>query len=162
MKTLQISVLAMAAALSGCVNMAPDHVRPEPASAPAFDASLRPDGSAIASQLSYRDWFADPRLKALIAAALQNNRDLVAATARIEQARAQVIDQRFAGEPGDDRREHVRRRRVVDEPRAGLVLDRLRQEGARPVVVLAVSAPDGTQRVLMMPGVHAEEMPDGH
>ena len=89
MKSLQISVLAMAAALSGCVNMAPDHVRREPATAPAFDASLRPDGSAIASQLSYRDWFADPRLKALIAAALQNNRDLVAATARIEQARAQ-------------------------------------------------------------------------
>lgn len=89
MKSLQIRVLAMAAALSGCVNMAPDHVRPEPATAPAFDASLRPDGSAIASQLSYRDWFADPRLKALIAAALQNNRDLVAATARIEQARAQ-------------------------------------------------------------------------
>lgn len=89
MKSLQISVLAMAAALSGCVNMAPDHVRPEPATAPAFDASLRPDGSAVASQLSYRDWFADPRLEALIAAALQNNRDLLAATARIEQARAQ-------------------------------------------------------------------------
>jgi multidrug efflux system outer membrane protein len=33
--------------------------------------------------------FGDPRLKAYIAAALANNQDLAAATARIEQARAQ-------------------------------------------------------------------------
>jgi multidrug efflux system outer membrane protein len=43
----------------------------------------------VASQLSYRDWYGDPKLQALIANALANNRDLLAATARIEQARAQ-------------------------------------------------------------------------
>lgn len=75
-------------ALEGCANFAPDHSRPELASSPAYDSELRPDGTLIASQLSYRDWFIDPRLEGLIANGLENNRDLLAATARIEQARA--------------------------------------------------------------------------
>ncbi|WP_144097756.1 efflux transporter outer membrane subunit [Croceicoccus sediminis] len=87
-------------ALSGCANFAPDHVRPELSSAPAYGGDLAPDGSVTASQLSYRDWFTDPRLDALIASALANNRDLVAATARIEQARAQYRIQRSDRLPG--------------------------------------------------------------
>lgn len=79
---------ASAAMVAGCVNLAPAHDRPEPATASTFDPSLSPDGSVIASQLSYREWFGDPRLQALVASALANNRDLLAATARIEQARA--------------------------------------------------------------------------
>mgnify|MGYP000560162658 CR=1 FL=1 len=85
------SVLAAALAstlLAGCASMGPDHVRPEPATAPAFDPEYRPDGEIVASQMSYRDWFTDPRLVVLIDSALENNRDLLAATARIEQARA--------------------------------------------------------------------------
>ncbi|NBB23648.1 efflux transporter outer membrane subunit [Porphyrobacter sp. SLTP] len=74
--------------LAGCVNLAPDHTRPELATAPAFDPAYRPDGTVVASQLSYREWYRDPRLQDLIASALANNRDLMAATARIEQARA--------------------------------------------------------------------------
>jgi len=74
--------------LAGCASMAPEHTRPPLASAPAFDPDYRPDGEVVASQLSYREWFADPRLAALIGSALENNRDLLAATARIEQARA--------------------------------------------------------------------------
>jgi len=87
MKRLAALVL-VPAALAGCTSLAPEHTRPQAAVAPAYDAGLRPDGAVVASQLSYRDWFVDPRLNALIAAALENNRDLVAATARIEQARA--------------------------------------------------------------------------
>lgn len=75
--------------LTGCVNLAPADTRPPLATAPAFDPTYRPDGTVVASQLSYREWYRDPRLQALIATALANNRDLVAATARIEQARAQ-------------------------------------------------------------------------
>ena len=75
-------------ALAGCASMAPEHARPTLATAPDFDPDYRPDGEVVASQLSYRDWFADPRLVALIGSALENNRDLLAATARIEQARA--------------------------------------------------------------------------
>ena len=74
--------------LAGCASMAPDHVRPAPATTPTFDSEYLPDGEVVASQLSYREWFVDPRLRGLVALALENNRDLLAATARIEQARA--------------------------------------------------------------------------
>jgi outer membrane protein, multidrug efflux system len=50
--------------------------------APAVDASS-------AAQTHWRNYFADPRLQALIASALQNNRDLRIAVARVEEARAQ-------------------------------------------------------------------------
>ena len=85
----RLVTLALASTmLAGCVNLAPDHTRPELATAPAFDPAYRPDGTVVASQLSYREWYQDPRLQDLIASALANNRDLMAATARIEQARA--------------------------------------------------------------------------
>ena len=75
--------------LAGCINMAPDRERPVLSTAPAYDAASRPDGTVTASQLGWRDYFVDLRLEELIATALENNRDLMAATARIEQARAQ-------------------------------------------------------------------------
>ncbi|WP_420606446.1 efflux transporter outer membrane subunit [Novosphingopyxis sp.] len=76
-------------ALAGCVNFAPDHARPTLSTEPAYDPDYRPDGGVVASSLAWQDYFADPRLDALIAEALANNRDLLAATARIEQAQAQ-------------------------------------------------------------------------
>ena len=79
----------MALALSGCVNMAPDHLRPPLPTNGAYDPQLRPDGTVVAATLSYREWFRDPRLVALVDTAVAQNRDLMAATARIEQARAQ-------------------------------------------------------------------------
>ncbi|MXO66322.1 efflux transporter outer membrane subunit [Altericroceibacterium endophyticum] len=84
-----LSTAAMALALSGCINMAPDHERPALTTSPAYDPDYRPDGMTIASRLGWRDFVTDPRLEELIATAIRNNRDLVAATARIEQARAQ-------------------------------------------------------------------------
>lgn len=85
----RIIALALAGTtLAGCANFAPDAELRELPVAPAFPEILDPDGEAIAAQLSYREWFVDPRLEALIATALANNRDLMAATARIEQARA--------------------------------------------------------------------------
>ena len=85
----RLIALALASTmLAGCTSMAPDHVRPAPATTPAFDSEYLPDGEVVASQLSYREWFVDPRLQGLVALALENNRDLLAATARIEQARA--------------------------------------------------------------------------
>lgn len=83
-----ILLLALAASLSSCTSLAPEHTRPQLSTASAYATDLQPDGTVIASQLSYEEWFADPRLKQLIASALANNRNLVAATARIEQARA--------------------------------------------------------------------------
>jgi len=86
-RALSASLLALT--LAGCVNMAPEHERPPLSSAPAYNPQYRPDGTVVASTLSYAEWFTDPRLVALIDAAVTNNRDLIAATARIEQARAQ-------------------------------------------------------------------------
>jgi multidrug efflux system outer membrane protein len=45
-------------------------------------------GARPASEINWRDYFGDPRLRACIAAALANNRDLAASVARIEEARA--------------------------------------------------------------------------
>ncbi|MEL7730736.1 efflux transporter outer membrane subunit [Citromicrobium bathyomarinum] len=83
-----IALAVSTSALAGCASMAPEHTRPPAATAPAYDPDYRPDGEVVASQLSYRDWFTDPRLVQLIGTALESNRDLLAATARIEQARA--------------------------------------------------------------------------
>lgn len=83
-----VLALSPALALSACINMAPRHERPALSTAPTYDPEYRPDGDTAANRIGWRDYFADPRLDALIASALANNRDLAAATARIEQARA--------------------------------------------------------------------------
>ncbi|MYM91970.1 efflux transporter outer membrane subunit, partial [Rugamonas sp. FT82W] len=46
-------------------------------------------GTRDAADTGWRDYFSDPRLQQLIAAALENNRDLRTAALRIEEARAQ-------------------------------------------------------------------------
>ncbi|MBI1402283.1 MAG: efflux transporter outer membrane subunit [Porphyrobacter sp.] len=88
-RLFRLAPLPLAAALAGCVNLAPPDTRPAAPVSAAYNPALRPGGEVEAAQLSYRDFFVDPRLEGLIAEALANNRDLVAATARIEQARAQ-------------------------------------------------------------------------
>ncbi len=83
--------------LSACAHFIPDSVNSkyplktasETSTEARFDTEYRPDGTAVASTLSYRDYFNDPRLHTLIETALNNNRDLLAATARVEQVRAQ-------------------------------------------------------------------------
>lgn len=84
----KLSLVAAALALAGCVNLAPDHVRPALSTDAEYNPAHQPDGSVVASSLGWRDYFEDARLEALIATALDNNRDLMAATARIAQARA--------------------------------------------------------------------------
>jgi NodT family efflux transporter outer membrane factor (OMF) lipoprotein len=76
-------------ALGGCsLAPAPMHpALPVPARYPAAPASPAPTSVA---RIGWRDFFADPELQALIDRALANNRDLRAAAARIEQARAGV------------------------------------------------------------------------
>ncbi|HEU4458309.1 MAG TPA: efflux transporter outer membrane subunit [Methylibium sp.] len=93
MKALHLLPAAAAALLiGGCSSMAPRHERPAapvPATFPNADASTA--GAATpAADLAWQDFFADARLKRLIAIALANNRDLRVAALNIEQARAQV------------------------------------------------------------------------
>ena len=82
-------VLALlgAAALSGC-NLAPKYVQPL-APVPATYPPMAGQSGEAAPAIGWERFFGDPKLKAYIAAALANNRDLAAATARIEQAHAQ-------------------------------------------------------------------------
>ncbi|WP_431020579.1 efflux transporter outer membrane subunit [Burkholderia cepacia] len=74
--------------LSGCLSLAPPDQRPAapiPAAFPDPSAGATP---AAAQVPAWQDYFVDARLRALIAQALANNRDLRAAVARVEQARA--------------------------------------------------------------------------
>jgi len=75
--------------LAGC-NLAPKYRPPAAPVAPAYPAaSDRAEASALPSDtLGYRDYFLDPRLRALLDRALRSNRDLAQSVAQIAQARA--------------------------------------------------------------------------
>jgi len=79
----------MLALAAGCSQL-PDYRRPVAPSAGGYPAELRPAGAARpATETGWRSFFPDPRLQALLAQALESNRDLRAAVLRIEEARAQ-------------------------------------------------------------------------
>lgn len=96
-KFLPVLLLAV---LGGC-SLAPVYERPAapvPAVFPNADAmdaqhdrSVRAGESAArhAADLGWQEFFTDPRLRELIALALDNNRDIRIALARVEEARAQ-------------------------------------------------------------------------
>ena len=82
------TALALFALLGGC-SLMPNYERPKAPVPAAWPDAVK---LKITTELSISDWhnyFPDPRLQALIAAALENNRDLRIATARIAEARAQ-------------------------------------------------------------------------
>lgn len=82
---------ALMASVAGCSlepPLAPAQM-PVPASWPVGDSHLQASEAPLPS-VSYRELFGDPRLQALIAQALANNRDLRIAAANIAAARAQV------------------------------------------------------------------------
>lgn len=77
--------------LSGC-SLTPQFVRPDAPVAASYstaDASAANVASRPAVDIGWREFFTDARLQALIAAALDNNRDLRTAALRIEEARTQ-------------------------------------------------------------------------
>ncbi|WP_370664065.1 AdeC/AdeK/OprM family multidrug efflux complex outer membrane factor [Massilia rubra] len=94
-----LKLTLLAAVISGCTMM-PKYQQPvSPVAAawptgtayPAQDAQGRP-----AADVAWRDYFADERLKQLIALALDNNRDLRVAALNIDKARAQYRIERAA------------------------------------------------------------------
>jgi len=87
--------LSAIASLTAC-SLAPHYVRPEapvPPSWPVGDAYLRSSEASLPT-VRYQDIFRDPRLQAIIAQALANNRDLRIAAANIAIARGQYHVQR--------------------------------------------------------------------
>jgi multidrug efflux system outer membrane protein len=90
-----IPVAALAVVLSGCIDLAPKYRRPDQPTPAAF-----PSGPAYAVAadtrpvVAWREFFIDPKLRALIDEALVNNRDLRIAVGNILTARGQFQVQR--------------------------------------------------------------------
>lgn len=96
-------VVLVAAALAGCMSLAPPHETPPlpvagdwPADSPAGAAGAR------AQDLPWNEYFTDPALRRLIETALANSRDLRTAALRVEEARAAFGIQRADRFPGVD------------------------------------------------------------
>ena len=102
---LRSSALAGAAALAlaGC-SLAPTYERPAAPVPQTIQGAASANAAAIdqtpAADVGWQNYYADPRLKALIGIALENNRDLRVAAMNIEAARAQYGLQRADLLPG--------------------------------------------------------------
>ena len=99
-KSLAISLLA-ASLLSAC-SLAPDYSRPVLAVANQWPAGLQAGGERKVDALAWPALFPDARLRAVIELALENNRDLRIAVARVEEARALYGVQRAERFPSAD------------------------------------------------------------
>ncbi len=82
----QAAALAAALTLVGGCNFAPQHSRPE-FPAPEQYSGTEPAAAAEAPALAWQEFFIDPQLRQLVGVALERNRDLAIAVARIEEAR---------------------------------------------------------------------------
>lgn len=83
------AIAALTLAIAGC-SLTPEYQRPEAPVAAAWpqNVKLKLSRKMVRSD-RWQDYFTEPRLRGLIAAALEHNRDLRIATARIAEARAQ-------------------------------------------------------------------------
>lgn len=85
---LRSFTLALVATSAAC-SLAPRHVRPDLPTEATYPQPYAgdPNDGKQAVQVGWRDFFADPRLEALVQRALENNRDLEISVAQIEEAR---------------------------------------------------------------------------
>ena len=91
---IRTATLLGALVLAGC-SQKPKYVQPGLPTAPEYPAdSWAATAGLRAVDVDWRSFFRDPRLQALMARALRNNRDLRAAVLRIEEARGQYRIQR--------------------------------------------------------------------
>ncbi len=92
MNARTIAWVCAVALLSGC-SLAPEYTRPELPVADAYPAdapipAAAKDGERPAADVAWRDYFADAQLRAMIAQALEHNRDLRVAALRVLEVRA--------------------------------------------------------------------------
>lgn len=90
MRKQLILLTASASLLAGCAtNLAPEHVRPELPTATNYPAEFANDKvpGQRATEIGWKNFFADNRLEVLVRQALERNRDLAVAVAQIEEAR---------------------------------------------------------------------------
>ncbi|WP_139826178.1 efflux transporter outer membrane subunit [Derxia lacustris] len=95
-----LTALVAALTLAGCANLAPDYQRPAapvaqqwptlPGDSPAapWRTTDAAGAGTVAADLGWRDFLADDRLRATVALALDNNRDLRTSAINIDRARA--------------------------------------------------------------------------
>ncbi|MFO1193470.1 MAG: efflux transporter outer membrane subunit [Rhodoferax sp.] len=75
--------------LAACAPMPSTYERPAAPVPPQWPAGTAAPGAVDAARTHWRAYFTDPRLQALIAQALENNRDMRIAAGRVLEARAQ-------------------------------------------------------------------------
>jgi len=83
------ATLLSAAALAGCMQLAPRYERPAAPVPAAFPNAALSSPDAVSAEQPWQDYFADPALRGLIELALKNNRDLRIAVLNIDTVRAQ-------------------------------------------------------------------------
>lgn len=95
-KMLRILPLVAVMALSGCVNLAPDHQRPEAPVDAAWPQDEAYAGANLRQQALpvWQEFFTDERLRQVIELALKENRDLRVTALNVEKARAMYGVQR--------------------------------------------------------------------
>lgn len=81
-------VLSAVALMAACAPTQ-EFVRPAPPVPAQWPVSVSSAGQEDAARIHWKTYFPDPRLQALIELALNNNRDMRIAAARVEEARAQ-------------------------------------------------------------------------
>ncbi|MGO4378540.1 efflux transporter outer membrane subunit [Pseudoduganella sp. RAF19] len=100
---MKTTLTVLAAALLSACSMAPTYERPAAPVAEGYPAlpaaggasgAVNATGTRPATDIGWREFFTDQRLQQLIAAALDNNRDLRTAALRIEEARGAYRIQR--------------------------------------------------------------------
>lgn len=83
-------IIFVVSLLAACSQL-PEYTRP-PLPVPDQWKERRVEISKVdAAKTHWKNYFSDPRLQALIAAALENNRDMRIAVARVQEARAQFV-----------------------------------------------------------------------
>lgn len=84
-------IAAMMLAVTSACQFAPPHVQPPLPTPPVYLSASDSDATlgTRATDITWREFFRDPRLQALITTAMRSNRDLVIAVEQIEVARGQ-------------------------------------------------------------------------
>ncbi len=112
-----VAPLLAALVLAGCASLAPDAAT-RPTVAATELPRLAPSATATPAALAIERWwttFSDPELERLIDEALERNLDLVAAAARVREARARLDELRGAQLPrGDLQAQSARFRQSTD------------------------------------------------
>lgn len=97
MSKLRTLSVVLAATLTSACTLIPDYQRPAAPVPTVFPNAASTEAPVVvppADAIAWRDYFADARLREVIALALANNRDLRVAALNIEKARAQYRIQR--------------------------------------------------------------------